>query len=98
MTSSPYFVHIDCLRKLAGNLLVIFWPAAHNLDLLVNPQSSIMVASSNIRLPVENKDFTNATVVIIGAGISGMLSPPRQINFTDASSRDVHGDRFDQTK
>ncbi|KAJ5926666.1 hypothetical protein N7516_008439 [Penicillium verrucosum] len=31
-----------------------------------------MVASSNTRLPVRNKDFTNATVVIIGAGISGM--------------------------
>ncbi|CAI7664045.1 unnamed protein product [Penicillium discolor] len=31
-----------------------------------------MVASSNTRLPVGNKDFTNATVVIIGAGISGM--------------------------
>ncbi|KAJ5490063.1 hypothetical protein N7453_010888 [Penicillium expansum] len=31
-----------------------------------------MLASSNTRLPVGNKDFTNATVVIIGAGISGM--------------------------
>ncbi|KAJ5588990.1 hypothetical protein N7537_011668 [Penicillium hordei] len=31
-----------------------------------------MVASNNTRLPVGNKDFTNATVVIIGAGISGM--------------------------
>lgn len=32
-----------------------------------------MPALSNTRLPVGNKDFTNATVVIIGAGISGML-------------------------
>ncbi|KGO66726.1 hypothetical protein PITC_056190 [Penicillium italicum] len=31
-----------------------------------------MSASSNTRLPVGNKEFTNATVVIIGAGISGM--------------------------
>ncbi|CEJ58901.1 hypothetical protein PMG11_07544 [Penicillium brasilianum] len=31
-----------------------------------------MPALSNTRLPVGNKDFTNATVVIIGAGISGM--------------------------
>ncbi|OOQ90466.1 flavin-binding monooxygenase [Penicillium brasilianum] len=31
-----------------------------------------MPAVSNTRLPVGNKDFTNATVVIIGAGISGM--------------------------
>jgi hypothetical protein len=28
---------------------------------------------SSTRLPVGNKDFTNATVVIIGAGISGMF-------------------------
>jgi hypothetical protein len=26
----------------------------------------------NTRLPVGNKDFTNATVVIIGAGVSGI--------------------------
>ncbi|KAJ5859371.1 hypothetical protein N7534_004648 [Penicillium rubens] len=31
-----------------------------------------MSATINTRLPVGNKDFTNATVVIIGAGISGM--------------------------
>ncbi|CAI7588631.1 unnamed protein product [Penicillium glandicola] len=31
-----------------------------------------MLAPSNTRLPVGNKDFTHATVVIIGAGISGM--------------------------
>lgn len=31
-----------------------------------------MPATPELRLPVGNKDFTNATVVIIGAGISGM--------------------------
>ncbi|KAJ5832286.1 hypothetical protein N7474_000597 [Penicillium riverlandense] len=31
-----------------------------------------MSIKTNSRLPVGNKDFTNATVVIIGAGISGM--------------------------
>lgn len=35
--------------------------------------STIMASSVNTRLPVGNKNFTNATIVIIGAGISGML-------------------------
>jgi hypothetical protein len=32
-----------------------------------------MSSPVNTRLPVGNKDFTDATVVIIGAGISGTL-------------------------
>lgn len=32
---------------------------------------SKMLSPPNTRLPVGNKDFTHATVVIIGAGISG---------------------------
>jgi hypothetical protein len=32
-----------------------------------------MPVPSSTRLPVGNKDFTNATIIIIGAGISGML-------------------------
>lgn len=35
-----------------------------------------MPSPSSTRLPVGNKDFTNATVVIIGAGISGRLIIP----------------------
>lgn len=39
------------------------------------PSASILVGNMSnapsTRLPVGNKDFTNATVVIIGAGISG---------------------------
>lgn len=33
-----------------------------------------MSVKTDSRLPVGNKDFTNATVVIIGAGISGQSS------------------------
>jgi hypothetical protein len=36
-----------------------------------------MSRTMNTRLPVGNKDFTNATVVIIGAGISGIPKPPK---------------------
>lgn len=36
-----------------------------------NSWKSKMSPPPNTRLPVGNKDFTHATVVIIGAGISG---------------------------
>jgi hypothetical protein len=36
-----------------------------------------MSAPISTRLPVGNKDFTNATVIIIGAGISGMCPKQR---------------------
>lgn len=47
-------------------------------------------------LPVGNKDYTNATVVIIGAGISGNLSSDLQekVKFVNGP-RNMHGHRFD---
>lgn len=45
------------------------------------------------RLPVGNKDFTNATVVIIGAGISGKSSTSEIVVYlANLTRRNVHGD------
>lgn len=55
-----------------------------------------MSVSSSTRLPVGNKDFTNATVVIIGAGISGMLVGHELrgcFKLNRLASRHEHGDR-----
>lgn len=51
-----------------------------------------MSLPGSTRLPVGNKDFTNATVVIIGAGISGKTAylPPK-LPFANVASRDVYG-------
>lgn len=68
---------------------------------IAKSDSTRMSAPSSTSLPVGNKDFTHATVVIIGAGVSGMLRALGHtyylITHANFTSRNMHGDRFDQT-
>lgn len=70
-------VPVYCGTELGILYIHDLYPRKVQTTILFRPEfktfSIKMSVPSSTRLPVGNKDFTNATLVIIGAGISGML-------------------------